>query len=250
VIALAPPPLRLSLTGRAVPALSADDHLRVVAGPLRGARWLPHSGLHSCLEGTYEHENQELFAQNVGSGDVVFDVGANVGFFTLLASRLVGASGRVVAFEPFPAAKRRLDRHLELNAARNVTVFQAAVSDTVGRARFHAHADITMGRIEDEGELDVEVVRLDDLVQTGRVPAPDLIKIDVEGEEAKVLRGAGELLRTQRPTVLLATHGSAAHAESRSLLVDAGYELEPLPYDTTAPEFDFLGELVARPLPG
>jgi FkbM family methyltransferase len=243
----APRALRVSLAGRAIPALRAQDDLPIVSGPLEGWRWIAAAGLHACVEGTYEVENQAILLEHVRPGDVVFDVGANVGFFTLLASRLVGPTGTVAAFEPFPAALHYLRRHLELNGVENVTVVDSAISDTPGTAHFRAHAVMTMGRIAEGGELSVDVVRLDDLCADGRVPMPDLIKIDVEGEELRVLRGATTLIRYRRPTILLATHGAATHRACCRFLVQRGYRLEELPYETTAPDFDYLGELVAVP---
>jgi FkbM family methyltransferase len=242
-----PPSQRLSLAGRAIPTLCTGDHLPIVAGPLEGAWWVADSGLHACVEGSYESENQRLFLEHVRPGSVVFDIGANAGFFTLLASRLAGSDGLVVAFEPFPAALAHLRRHLELNGVENVRVVAAAVSDAPGSARFHAHAQITMGRLDDAGELAVDVVRLDDLCTDGTLPVPDVLKVDVEGAELQVLRGAETILRTRRPTILLATHGSESDRACRALLERHGYRLEPLPYDTTAPEFDYLGELAAVP---
>jgi FkbM family methyltransferase len=241
------PSLRLSLAGRAIPALGDDDYLGIVGGPLAGAKWIPASGLHACIAGNYERENQDLFLEHVRSGSVVFDIGANAGFFTLLASRLAGPSGRVVAFEPFPAALSYLRRHVALNDAENVRVVAAAVSDEPGTARFHTHDNMTMGRLSDSGEICVDVVRLDDLWLAGKIPPPDFMKIDVEGEELRVLRGAKRILGERRPTLVLATHGSATDEACRWLLANAGYRLERLPYDTTAPEFDFLGELAAVP---
>ena len=237
----APPRLRLSLAGRAIPALRPHDNLPIVAGPLEGWRWIAASGPHACVEGTHETENQALLLEHVRPGHVVFDVGANVGFFTLLASQLVGPTGAVVAFEPFPAALKYLRRHLELNRVENTTVVDAAVSDAPGRVHFRAHGP------SDGGELSAEVVRLDQLCATGKVPLPDLIKIDVEGEELKVLRGAARILRERRPTILLATHGAATHRACCRFLVQRGYRLEELPYEMTAIEFDFLGELAAIP---
>ena len=105
-----------------------------------------------------------------------------------------------------------------------------------------------MGRLAGSGDLSVDVVRLDDVCSDGRAPVPDLIKIDVEGEELKVLRGAVTILRYRRPTILLATHGAATHRACCRFLVQRGYRIELLPYDTTAPDFDFLGELVAIPV--
>jgi hypothetical protein len=91
------------------------------------------------------------------------------------------------------------------------------------------------------------IVRLDHLCAAGNVPLPDVIKIDVEGEELKVLRGAARILRDRRPTVLLATHGAATHRACCRFLVQRGYRLEERPHEVTAAEFDFLGELAAIP---
>jgi FkbM family methyltransferase len=237
--------LRRSVVGRSAPTLRASDALPIADGPLRGARWIPQSGLHACLEGTYEEENQRLLQEHLRHGDVVYDVGANVGFFTLLGSRLVGTGGRVVAFEPFPVALEYLNRHLELNGIDNVTVIEAAVSEAARRASFREDPVITMGRLVEGGDLEVDVVSLDEIYIEGELPPPDLIKIDVEGEELKVLRGASLLLRDREPMILLATHGSVTHRACCELLHDHGYELEELPYETTTPSFDYLGELVA-----
>lgn len=242
---LGPHSVRLSIAGSALPLLRADDWLPVLAGPLAGARWIAASALQSCLEGSYELENQQLLVEWLQPGAVVFDVGANVGFFTLLAARLVGSGGRVIAFEPVPQALASLRRHLELNHLDNVTVIPAAVSAEAGQAHFQQHTDLTMGRLGDQGELEVELVSLDGLLD--ELPKPSLLKIDVEGEEVNVLRGASRLLREQRPMLLLATHGSAVHEQCCGLLREAGYELEPLPYELETPEFDFLGELAATP---
>jgi FkbM family methyltransferase len=245
LLRVSPRALRLSLAGRAIPALRPDDDLAILSGPLEGWRWLPASGLHACLEGTYEDENQTLFREHVRTGAIVFDIGANVGFFTLLASQLVGPTGRVVAFEPFPAALRHLRRHLALNDVRNVTVVEAAVSASPGTAHFRSHEELTMGRLSESGELAVDVVSLDDLCQRDKIPVPGVIKIDVEGEELNILRGAERILRERRPLILLATHGADVHEACCRLLTEHGYRLEELPYDMVAPEFDFLGEVAA-----
>ena len=103
-------PLRLLPAGAVVPILS---------GPLRGRRWVVGAGPHGYWLGTYEADKQRLLQTLLREGDCFFDVGANVGFFTLLASALVGRSGRVVAFEPLPQNLAFLRRHLLLNRPHN-----------------------------------------------------------------------------------------------------------------------------------
>ena len=91
----------------------------------------------------------------VAPGDVFFDLGAYVGPFTLLAARLVGPEGRVVAFEPDPRARAVLERNLAANGVANVTVVPCAVGDRHGKVRFVAGGD-SVGRVDAGGDLEVE----------------------------------------------------------------------------------------------
>jgi FkbM family methyltransferase len=211
--------LRLPL--RAVPR---ERPVRVLGGPLRGWQWIPAAASHGCWLGTFERAEQEVLARTVRPGDVVYDLGANAGFYTLLASKLVGPTGRVVAFEPVPRNLGYLRRHLALNQCDNVTVVAAAVSDRSGRARFHDGPAHTVGTLAEDGEYEVDVVTLDDVSGV----TPQVIKIDVEGAEAAALRGAGRLLREARPIVLVSTHSTALREECLDLLRDARYRAGPM----------------------
>jgi FkbM family methyltransferase len=239
----APTSRELSLAGRAIPHLRSGDHLPVLDGPLRGARWLPEAGLHACVEGTYEPETQEALIDHVHTGDVVFDVGANAGYFTLLGSRLVGPAGRVVAFEPLPRALELLRRHVALNALENVQIVDAAVSDRDGEALFRDDS-FTMGRLTDDGDIRVRLVALDPLCAAGELPLPDVLKIDVEGAELDVLEGARGLLTERHPVLVLSTHGRASHEAACELLSSLGYRHELID-SGVAGGFDYLGELLA-----
>ena len=199
--------------------------LPVLQGRLRGKRWIVGSSVHGCWLGTYELGKQLEFQAAVRPGDVVFDVGANVGFYTLLASELVGPGGRVVAFEPLPANLLYLREHLRLNRARNVEVVEAACAQAGGESFFDEGPDRSMGRVDEQGSLRVATVALDEMVEEGRLPAPDVVKMDVEGGEAAALGGARRLLQRHRPTVFLATHGADLHRECCALLAASGYSL-------------------------
>jgi FkbM family methyltransferase len=213
--------LRLPL--RVVPR---ERPLRILGGPLRGWRWVPAAASHGCWLGVFERAEQDVFARTVRSGDVVYDLGANVGFYTLLAAKLAGPTGRVVAFEPVPRNLGYLRRHLALNQCENVSVVAAAVSDRSGTARFRDGPAHTVGTLaRDERGYDVQVVALDDYCAA---PAPRVIKIDVEGAEADVLRGAARVLREARPIVLLSTHSTALRHECIGLLAEAGYGVVPM----------------------
>lgn len=200
----------------------------VLQGALRGKRWIVGSSNHGCWLGSYEYSKQHLFAEKVGQGDVVLDIGAHVGFYTLLSSVLVGASGRVFAFEPVPRNLLFLKKHLELNGIANVTVIEAAVSNRSGVTYFEEKSQSSMGCISETGNLTVNTVTLDEMAMNKQIPAPDYIKIDVEGAEMSVLRGAQALLKNAHPTIFLATHGQEFHEASCSLLSSLGYHLRAI----------------------
>lgn len=212
-------------------------------GPMRGLRWVVGSATHGCWLGSYEAPKQQAMMRELASGAVFFDVGANVGFYTLLGARAVGAGGSVHAFEPAPDNLCFLRRHVRLNRLAQVTVHPVAVSDRPGILRFALTADRHTGHVSDQGDLEVNAVALDDLVAQGELSVPSLIKIDVEGAEFKVLEGARSLLQKHRPIVFLATHGEHVHRQCCDLLHSLGYGLEPLevgPLEQT-------DEIIARP---
>ncbi len=200
----------------------------ILQGKLRGKKWIVGSGQHGCWLGSYEYEKQRLFEETLTEGSIVFDIGSHVGFYTLLASVLVGTQGRVFAFEPLPRNLLFLNQHLQLNQIDNVTVIASAVSDTCGVTSFATHSNSFLGQISSQGELQVETLALDELVNSGQIPLPTHIKIDVEGAEMSVLRGAKSLLSSSHPTIFLATHGYEVHQQSCQFLESLGYCLKAI----------------------
>jgi FkbM family methyltransferase len=200
----------------------------VLQGPLRGASWVVGAHTHGCWLGSYELDKQHRFATLVRGGDVVYDVGANAGFYTLLAARLVGHGGRVVAFEPLPRNLSHLREHVRINRLDNVQVLDVAVAARPGHARFHFGGGAAQGALADAGELEVRTTSLDALVAASLAPPPTLIKMDIEGGELEALRGAHAVLSAHRPVLLLATHGPAVHAACLALLREHGYRVESL----------------------
>lgn len=189
------------------------------------------SGVHGYWLGTYEVEMRSAVARVVAPGGVFFDIGAHAGYYSLLASQLVGATGRVVAFEPDTRNLGYLKEHLRLNDAGNVTVVAAAAADVPGTARFAAEPDGFGGALSTAGSADVATVAIDRLVETGALPAPNYLKVDVEGAEFQVLCGARRVLRTARPTVFLATHTPAAERLCLGSLAALGYTIRPVDRD-------------------
>ena len=197
----------------------------ILQGPLRGKRWLVGSSSNGCWLGSYEQSLQELLAHEIAPGNTVYDIGANVGFYTLLAAVLAGREGRVVAFEPLPANRVFLRRHLALNRIENVEVMDVAIGDRAGEERFNHAPNHTMGHLAADGDLLVHVESLDALYAHGRLPTPNVIKLDVEGAEYRVLIGALTLLKSVRPKLFIELHG-VADEECRSLLHTLGYIVE------------------------
>ncbi len=195
---------------------------------MRGLRWVVGSSNHGCWLGSFELEVQRYVVQKLRSGDVFYDVGANVGCFTLLASRSIGPSGRVVAFEPFSQNVAALERHLALNDIENVTVVPAAVSSAQGEARFAAGVSNSTGRLSSTGEIVVKTVVIDPLVADGTLPAPNMVKIDVEGAAGEVIAGAVKTFASARPLTVLAIHGPEEHRVCADMLTHIGYRMFPL----------------------
>jgi FkbM family methyltransferase len=202
--------------------------LPILQGKLRGKKWIVGSGNHGYWLGSYEIDKRRLFEKTVPRGGVVFDLGGNVGYYSLLSSILVGPQGRVFAFEPLPRNLDFLRRHLSLNRVENVTVIDAAVADHSGTAFFEENASTSKGRIAEQASLTVRSVALDDLLAAGTLPRPDLLKIDIEGAEFLALQGARNLLARHHPTIFLSTHSGKVHQECLRLLGDLGYQLSSL----------------------
>lgn len=208
--------------------------VQVRNGPAQGL-WLhlnPRTGK-TYFEGGGEPEVQEALQQHLQAGMTFYDIGANIGFFSLLAGRLVGKEGRVVAFEADPEIATRLRKHMERNAFGWITVEEKAVWSEP-RTVFFARTDPAtspdrgLGHVVSSSAnntIQVSAESLDDY--TWRQPAPDFLKCDVEGAEVEVFRGARRLLKEKRPGIICEIHSD----ENRSILLEEfsrfGYTCKP-----------------------
>ncbi len=192
----------------------------ILRGPLAGKKWLLASRS-NFFWGTYEPEQTQAFQKMIRPADVVFDVGAHYGYYTLLSSALVGPQGKVFAFEPSPGNVPRLRKHLEINHCTNVQVLECALSDHEGTARFDNQTGSGTGHLAQEGRIQVQITTLDAV--SARLGVPNVVKIDCEGAEVEVLKGSETTIRASRPAIFLSTHGEALKQTCFSLLDSWGY---------------------------
>ena len=190
----------LSLVGR---------EIVLAAGEAAGLRFAVDRSSVVWATGRVELPVQQAVAAALFDGAVFFDVGANVGFYTLLAARAVGPTGRVVAFEPHPQNVQALERNVQLNGLENVLIVPKAASRAAGHASLEVRNRAT-ARLGTQHGLEVETVALDDIVSAHPELRPDVVKIDVEGHELDVLAGFRRTLEQAAPILLCEMHGHSA----------------------------------------
>jgi FkbM family methyltransferase len=230
--------LRLPL--RLIPKRMA---MPILQGRLRGTKWIVGAGEHGYWLGSYEMNKRLAFERLIPPGAVTYDIGANVGYFSLLAARLAGPEGQVYAFEPLPRNIDYLKKHVAINAIENIEVVEAAVSAQSGEAHFDLGASSAMGHLAESGGITVRMVSLDEMLAAGELRPPDYMKVDVEGAEYEALKGAQELLAQHKPILFLDTHQREAHLPTIELLKKLGYTFEIL----DGKSLTATKELIARP---
>jgi FkbM family methyltransferase len=165
---------------------------------------------YSILLGLHEREVLECLQQQLKPGMTVFDVGANAGYFSMIAGELVGKSGRIVSLEPDPRVVEVLRRNVGSNGFENASVVQAAAYNSCGEVSLGCAPATSWSGIYYERpmkRISVRAVTLDSLCDQLGLDRVDFVKIDVEGAEVAVLEGMSGVLARQRPQVLLELHG-------------------------------------------
>ncbi len=153
---------------------------------------------------------QQVLLQHLPQGGVFVDVGANIGRYALLASHHVGDSGQILAIEPNPTTANLLARNLGKNGVGNATVVQIAITDAQGIAELFIGADTHTGKASlsstnarTNSSVTVTCSTLDAVLDAYRLPRLDVLKIDVEGAELRVLKGMDQSLQTFHPTLVI-----------------------------------------------
>jgi FkbM family methyltransferase len=174
----------------------------------------PEDLCYLCPQVSWEpHNDRHVFVSHLREGMTVMDVGANWGLYSLLISRAVGPSGKVYAFEPVPEIFARLKEHIALNNATNVIPVPIALSDEKGVAKMSVRGGgSSFFRHLSNEFVEVQVERLDDFVEREGIERVDAIKIDVEGAELKVIRGADKTIRRDKPILMVEIQAATLQA--------------------------------------
>jgi FkbM family methyltransferase len=193
------------------------------------------------LEGAWDPTLSRLIESTLSPGDVFIDVGAHVGYFTLLAARRVTPGGTVISIEPNPFALEQLERNVERSGLSNVLIERTACGESAGVVQLYLHAEsnssmasLYSGKASRAGAVEVACTTVDDLCRSHGVHRVKLVKIDVEGAELFVLRGMARVMKEMRPVIVVELHprllaevGTPIH-EIEAFLENLGYVLEPM----------------------
>jgi FkbM family methyltransferase len=184
-------------------------------------------------DGKYETPMQKMLSRYLKPGDVFYDIGAHIGIVSLFGARLVGNAGTVFAFEAEPDNTGRIEEHVARNGLSQIQVISRAVWSSSGPLRFSrasSQSSRNQGAVatgqpaEGENTIELPAVTLDDFVKEHSLPA--LIKIDVEGGEAEVLRGGESVFMKAKPVVICEVHHAQAALDVKKWLEDRNYAIE------------------------
>ncbi|PCH95928.1 MAG: hypothetical protein COB85_04135 [Bacteroidetes bacterium] len=182
------------------------------------------------LYGTYELGTAHIIAAVLNKGDSFIDVGANIGFFSLMASQLVSSSGKVYSFEPFPESLELLNANIKLNNVENISVYDFALGAKSSEKRIYPEPENRGGSSfiknkfnQVQGSELVKIKPLNDLAEIAHDTLIKAIKIDVEGWELEVLRGCSALLKSENPPVLIVEYSSFSIQESEERMELVGF---------------------------
>jgi FkbM family methyltransferase len=201
---------------------------KIISGPARG-KYI-QGGLAAVL-GIYEYPIQQILLEYIRPGDVIYDIGANQGYFSLLASILTGATGHVYAFEPFPDNIRFIEQVISRNNLGNCTLISKAVSGSSSLTDLYFSetnsATPSLFSNTDTSSIQVSTVSLDEFIL--EFSPPTYVKLDVEGSEIAVLNGASQLFsQTYPPVWIIEIHNLENECLARDILHDAGYTVDQL----------------------
>ncbi len=198
---------------------------------------------------THDPQITRLLCDLLFPSQVFLDVGAHIGYYTLLASRLIGSGGKVFAIDPSPDTVNRLREHVMFNGCQNVQVLEVAAASRDEAQQLIEYAASTLNRVEmGKGEIplpheswsprsqrSVAGRTLDSLLEDNQISPPNFVKIDVEGLEVEVVEGMGKMLDEHKPKLLIEFHHGRAVQEIPRLLEKQDYHAYRIDGDGPVP---------------
>jgi FkbM family methyltransferase len=193
---------------------------------------------HLLIDGVYDEEVLEFILSSLSTSSTFVDVGANIGAYSIPAARNMGVSGKVLAIEASPKVFPYLKRNVQLNQSNNVRCFNVAAGHKKGEMPFYEAPveKFGMGSLAaqfDGNSVTIPVRTLDQIVAEEKIAQVDLLKIDVEGFEARVLQGAQVLLQSRKMPLIIFEFCDWAEArmpdgkvgDAQQFLLDAGFSI-------------------------
>jgi FkbM family methyltransferase len=188
----------------------------------------------NILFGDHERTETELIRSYLSEGSVFIDIGANIGWYTIQTARWVGRAGNVFSFEPRPSTFEHLTKSIKINGLDNITAYKIALSDEKGTAMLmtpEGHKNPGSSYLGNGDGIPVSLAKLDDIIPP--LKRLDLIKMDVEGWEPNVIKGAKQTIRKFKPTILseispwmLRERSGISDREYISLIKSLGYDCQ------------------------
>ena len=192
--------------GRIIHSFSKSDFVEIEGRKMYTQN---NDGLALSIFKIYEPNQTEIVKKYVHEGDIVIDIGAHVGYYTLLMAQLVGENGKVYSFEPDPVNFQLLKKSVEINGFENVVLIQKAVSNITDKVKlFLGDNDSAINRIYDaklgdaKESIDVESIRIDEYFKEND-ELVNFIKIDSEGSEVKIINGMKQFLSRNQELVMM-----------------------------------------------
>ncbi|MFC1630629.1 FkbM family methyltransferase [Pseudomonadota bacterium] len=227
----------------------------VDAGPAKGIRFevlLPEDK--GIWTGSYENDFADCVSREIKPGMVAFDIGGWHGYFAgIMAAQ---GAGEIHVFEPLPENQQRIQKLIELNPDKEIILHKCAAGDADDKTSLVVMPDSSMAKLATSkfqsdvasgNKVEVDLFRLDTLERQGLVPAPDIIKMDVEGAELAVLQGAKNILSKHRPIIFAEIHSSGLLESCGEILKRHGYAIESLDEDEDAATSRDVYQVVAKP---
>ncbi len=213
--------------------------------------WFDAKTDNGFILGFYEKLLAQTLAENLSNGFTFYDLGAHWGYFSLIASNMVGPTGKVYSFEPLPTNYSRLEKNIRINDINNIEAFNNAVSSNVGTVAFSNQKDSFANNYIKASDDTIQVVTtsLDQFVYLEGHRPPDFIKIDVEGAELDVLKGAKKILSEVRPLLHLSTHeihNPGVDQKCNDMLAKMYYKLSVISHNSNGEIIDYYCEPMPR----